>query len=80
MAAGLGARGLEQKILENYAAKKMYTKSLWNEEAEAVSLCKAWLEVSPYKEELGLVRERMHDGAESDQGGWSGRLVGTDVE
>ena len=58
LAACLCARGLEQKIMEIHAAKKIYAKNLLKEAAEAIGLGKEWLEVSPYKEELPLCLER----------------------
>ena len=40
LSAGLGARGLENKIMEIYAAKKSYAKNLFKEAVEAMTLGK----------------------------------------
>ena len=45
LAAGLGVRGLEQKMMENYAAKKIYAKKWYEMQKEAMS----WSEVLPNK-------------------------------
>ena len=58
-----------------YAAKKITANNFLREAVESTNLGKEWLEVSPKKEAVA-----MHDGAESDQGGQRGRLVGTDEE
>ena len=54
LAAGLGARSLEQKMMEIYA-KKIYAKNLLDA-AEAMSLGKEWPEVSPHREEVPCCR------------------------
>ena len=47
LAVCLGARGLEQQILDIYADEKIYAQSLLKDATEAVSLTKEWPETSP---------------------------------
>ena len=54
LAAGQCSRGLEQKIMEIHAAKKIYAKDA----TEAVSLGKERPETSPSKEEFAVLREK----------------------
>ena len=74
LAVCLGARGLEQQILDIYADEKIYAQSLLKDATEAVSLTKEWPETSTYKEEFALLRKRKawaaeQDGAIRDQSG-----------
>ena len=68
-------RGLEHKIMQFYAAKKMYATNMLKDAMEAVRLGKEWLETSQYKEALALLREEQgpaaagQTGAEGDEGG-----------
>ena len=54
LASGLGARGLEQKIIETFAAMGIYAKNLLKQVAEAISLSKEWINQTPHMEELAL--------------------------
>ena len=54
----LAARGLEQKIMEIHAAKKIYAKNVLKDATEAVSLGKERPETSPSKEEFAVLREK----------------------
>ena len=47
LATGLGARSLENKIMEIYAATKVYAKNLLKEVSEVMSLGKEWLNETP---------------------------------
>ena len=55
--AGLGARGLENKIMKMYAAMKSHVKKL-KEAADAISLGTEWMNETPHEVELALLRER----------------------
>ena len=72
----------EAQTKEIYEGKKMHAKYLLQEAAAARSLGKGRPNETPHKERLVLSQESKtfgrHDGAESDQGGAGGRLVGAD--
>ena len=74
LAVCLGARGLEQQILDIYADEKIDAQSLLKDATEAVGLTKEWPETSTYKEEFALLRKSKawaaeQDGATRDQSG-----------
>ena len=86
LATGLGAQGFKHKIMEFYAAKKIYAKNLLKEVAEAMRLGEEFHNETPHKEEWAVLQKKQeqatarNDGTESDQGGSGGRLVGADEE
>ena len=57
LSAGLGARGLENRIMKIYAAKKSQAKNLMKETADAMSLGTEWMNETPREVELALLRE-----------------------
>ena len=76
LAAGLGGRGLEQKIMNIEAAKKIYAKNLLKDSEEVTGLGQS-VAGGVAIQEGGLFAGEEDDGAESDQGGWSGRVRST---
>ena len=56
LAVGLSAMGVKRRILEIYAGEKINATNLLNEIAAAMCLGKEWLNESPRKEELALLR------------------------
>ena len=50
LAVGVVSLGFEHKIMDIYAGKKICAKNMLKEAANAMRLCKEWLNETPHKE------------------------------
>ena len=79
LSAALGTDGIINRMLEKYAAKKLWARESIEDATRAVQLGTSWQDQSPYKEELEQLRvsgDLRLDGTLIRQAIEAGTLVG----